>query len=75
MATPATMTPMLRATLDDEVRDQLAGRIMKRDGVSDTVARKLVTTLSIPELTRLELEARDHAAPSFTSDYDPYARN
>lgn len=64
----------MRATLDDETRDQLSARIMKRDGVSDAVARKIVTTLSIPDLTRLELEARDHAAPSFTSDYDPYAR-
>lgn len=74
MAIPASTTPT-RATLDDEIHEQLATRIMKRDGVSDAVARKIVTTLSIPELTRLELEARDYAAPSFTSDYDPYARN
>jgi N6-adenosine-specific RNA methylase IME4 len=47
---------------------------MTRDRLTKEQAVSIVNRLAPSELTRLELEARDHRRPAFTSDYDPFAR-
>lgn len=65
----------MRAILPDDLRERMVGAVMRRDRLSKDNAARIVIGLSPAELTRLEMETRDHERPAFTSDYDPYARN
>jgi hypothetical protein len=58
----------------DELRARLVRQVMIRDRLDESAAKRIVNGLHHNELIRLELEAREHAAPAFTADYDPYAR-
>ncbi len=69
-----TTIPTRAATVDDETRKRLVRRVMQRDRMSESAAVAVINRMSPAELTRLEMEARDHERPAFTSDYDPYAR-
>lgn len=64
----------MRAIMPDELHERLVAQAMKRDRLSKDVAQRVVNGLTPSELVRLELETADRAAPSFTADYDPYAR-
>jgi hypothetical protein len=68
------MIPTRLATVDDDTRARLVRRVMARDQLTEGQAVAIVNRLSPADLTRLELEARDHERPPFTSDYDPFAR-
>jgi hypothetical protein len=61
--------------LDRELQRRLVDHVMTRDRVSEDVATRIVEALGMGDITRLELEMRDQSSPSFTADYDPYARD
>lgn len=73
MASPATTIPM-RATLPDDVREQLVAIVMKRDRLPRTEALQVIQSMSPADLTFLEMEAISVRKPAFTSDYDPFTR-
>jgi hypothetical protein len=56
------------------LRERLVRRVSSRDRLTPEQARALVNALPPHEMTRLEMEARDHERPAFTSDYDPFER-
>lgn len=60
--------------MPDDVRGRMIGCVMRRDRLTKEAATQLVNKLGIGDLTRLEMETREHERPAFTSDYDPYAR-
>lgn len=73
MPSPASPIPT-RAIMPDELRDRLVTQAMKRDRLSKDAAQRVVNGLHPNELVRLEMEASEQRAPSFSADYDPYAR-
>jgi hypothetical protein len=56
-----------------ELRDRLIGYIAQRDRVEMDRAKAIFAALSIPDLTILEMQARQQSV-GFTSDYDPLGR-
>lgn len=69
-----THSPSVAADPELQRRDDMIGYIARRDQISTEQARKIFGGLSVPQLIRLELEMRDRAPVTFTSDYDPLAR-
>lgn len=68
-----------RAVFDDDngepgtrLRDRLVDRVMARDHLTKQQATAIVNGLRPHDLTRLEMETRDHEQPAFTSEYNPY---
>lgn len=68
------MIPTRTTTLSDELRNRMVRRVMARDRMTKDAATAIINRLPPSELTRLEMEMRDHERPAFTADYDPYAR-
>lgn len=78
-----TPTPVRAPSEDDLRRERMAARIAFRYGnpgnpsvklmLSREQAAQILRQLSVPELIVLELECA-LKTPSFSADYDPYAR-
>lgn len=74
MVSPPTTIPT-RALVPDDLRNRMVGAVMRRDGMTKEAASRVVNGLGPADLTRLEMETRDHERPAFTADYDPFARS
>jgi hypothetical protein len=59
---------------EEEQRQFLIEYVARRDRVTIDQARETLARLSVPDLIRLELEARPRSS-GFESEYDPYGRD